>query len=361
VSLVVSSNGLSAAEKNDAGALAMATARASADVLYTVGAGAGCFVTMSFLTALAATWKKGVPVPVSALLLVATLIAATVFTTFARQALALRRFTGMFVIDPNARSIVHRGGERYSFDDVVDVRASSRFAAQMRIDPNIGWWLLFEMKSGAVLRMYRGSWSELRALAQELGAMGLPLDGDLREEDGVLLRTSGCLVRRDADDRLVLENTMRSTKIFSPFLLVVWLVLTANYVRAGLAGSSVAWLLVAFFVAGTAVGVFNLVRTYRWSGVFTIDAKARTVTREPGIALPFRELDGVQLGTVTFRGVGPGPLGPTIVAAVRESDDAMWLLFGGAPGDVRFVGDLLAAEGLPVREVDDGPRPGKVA
>lgn len=350
---VVASNGVSAAEKNEAGALALATTRVSSDTLYTLGAGLGCFVTMSFLTALAATWKKGVPLPVSIGLLVATSIAAAVLTTFATHALSLRRYTGMFVIDPRDRSITHRGGERYSFDDVVDVRASSRFAGQLRGQPNIGWWLLVDTKGGATLRVYRGSWGEIRTIAAELGAMGLPLDGDLREEEGVLLRTSACLVRRDDRGRLVLENTMRGTKIFSPFLLVVWLVLTASYVRAGLAGSSVAWVFVAVLVAGTAYGFFNLMRTHRWSGIFTIDAEARTVTRAPSQALPFGQLDGVQLGTVSFRGVSPGPLGPTVVAAVRESDDAMWLLFGGAPGDVRFVGELIAAEGLSVREVGE--------
>lgn len=349
MSTVLCSNGLAAAEKNDAGALATATGRGRSDALYFVGTALGLFVTMAFLTALAISVSGRLPWFILGLLFAGTLGGAGLFTTFASQAWALRRHVGMFVFDPRARTLTHRGGETYAFDDVLDVRASSRFAAELRTNANVGWWLLVDTKTGPTLRIYRGSWKEVRLVAEALGAMGLPIEGDLREQDGVLLRTAQCLVRKDDQGRLVLENPMRTFKLVSPFIITIWLLFSAGYFYSLAKGNWCVLPFCLFFAFGIGVGTYNLVQTYRRAGIYVFDPEARTVTRDGDERESWDELESITLGAVSFRGMRENLLGPTAVAAVRR-DGSLWLLHTGLPGDVRYVGDVLADAGLVVRE-----------
>lgn len=349
MSEVLCANGLAAAEKNDAGALATATGRASSDTLYFVGTALGLFVTMAFLTALAISVRGGLPWFILALLLTMTLAGAALFTTFATQAWSLRRHVGMFVFDPRTRRLTHRGGDSYSFDDVLDVRASSRFAAETRTNANVGWWLLVDTKTGPTLRIYRGSWKEVRLVADALREMGLPIEGDLREEDGVLLRTSHCLVRRDDQGRLVLENQMRTFKLVSPFIITVWLLFSAGYFYSLAKGNWCVLPFCLFFAFGIGVGSYNLFQTYRRAGIYVFDPKAKTLSRDGDEREGWDDLESITLGAVSFRGMRENLMGPTAVAAVRR-DGTLWLLHTGGPGDVRYVGEEIAALGLTVRE-----------
>lgn len=347
------SNGLSAAETNAAGALAMVSGRSESDKLFVLGGGLGLFVTMAFLTAGAATLRGA---PILAVPLLALALAGGCLTTvFARHAYALRRHTGMFVLDPARRTITQRGGDTYAFDDVLEVRAVAKLVGQMRTRQDVGWWLLLELKRGPLLRVYRGSWPEMRTLAAELAALGLPLEGDLREEDGVLLRTSTCLVRRTGSDGLVFHNPMRGFKLLSPFLLLIWTLFSAGYFYALAQGNVLVLPLCVFFGIGITVGLVNLVLVHRRSGHFVFDFAQGTLVRDERTIERLSDLDDVKLGAIGLRGVRPSFVGPTAAVACR-GDGSLWLLFTGSPGDVRFVGTLLAERGVKVRELGEDDR-----
>jgi hypothetical protein len=183
--------------------------------------------------------------------------------------------------------------------------------------------------------------------------MGLPVDADLRGDDGVLLRTSGCLVRTDGEGKLVLENAMRTFKLLSPPILVVWVLFAAGYFYSLARGNYCVLPFCLFFAAGIGVGTYNLVQTYRRAGVFVLDVDGDTLSRDGEERETISELESFTLGAVSFRGMRPSITGPTALAAVRR-DGSLWLLFTGTPGDVRYVGDCLVERGLTVREATDG-------
>jgi hypothetical protein len=282
----------------------------------------------------------GLPFVVASLLLAMSL----------RELRAQRSRTGRFVIDGAKGTLEHEGHGTHALADVTRVYASSRFAAALRMRSDAGWWIVVDVRGEAPLRVARAAWPEVARTLAALGSLGLPVEG---LEPGVLLRAASCAISRPAPGVLIFSNEQRAAKILAPAITVFWGFLAALMLVGPIVSGDAASLCVlplgAFFCLGIGIGVRNTLLIHRRTGVFTIDAEQRTITRGADTR-PFSRVTGAAAGSPGPFGLLRGdraPLGPTVIE-VAFDDGARWMLFQGQRGDVRYAADVVRSTGLQV-------------